>query len=92
MALVKKKLSVNFLFAAHFNYYPVEWIIHSRFNNNRGKYFNETCPRLAYSDKASSYEELLDKDKSVSIHQGLFQVDCESDIKILGKSYFRRPS
>ena len=34
----------------------------------------------------TSYEELLDKDESVSIHHGLFQVDCESGITNLGTS------
>ena len=92
MGLVKKKLTVNFPFAAHFNYFPLVWMIHRRFNNNRGKYLHETYPQLIYSDKTSSYEELLDKDESVSIHEGLLQVDCESGIKILSKSYFGRLS
>ena len=47
-------------------------MIHSRFKNNRGKYLHETCPWLTYRDKISSHEELLDKDESVSIHQGIF--------------------
>ena len=92
MGLAKKKLTVNFPFAAHFNYFPLVWMIHRRFNNNRGKYLHKINPQLIYSDKTSSYEELLDKDESVSIHEGLLQVDCESGIKILSKSYFGRLS
>ena len=65
-------------------------MIHIRFNNNRSKDLHETCPRLIFCDKASSYEELLYKDELVSIHQGLFQIDCESGIKLLGNSHFWR--
>ena len=58
---------MNFFFTAQFNYYSLVWMIHSRFNNGKGKYFNETCLQL-YSDKTSLYEEVLDEDESVSIH------------------------
>ena len=69
MVLAKKKLLMNFSFAAQFNYYSLVWMIYSRFNNSRGKYLHETCPRVTYSDKISLHEELLDEDESDSIHQ-----------------------
>ena len=43
-------------------------MLHSRCNNNKIKYLHERCLRLTYCDKTSSYEELLEKDGSVSIH------------------------
>ena len=43
-------------------------MLHSRCNNNKIKHLHERCLRLIYCDKTSSYEELLEKDGSVSIY------------------------
>ena len=68
MTLEKKKLVMNSFFNAHFNYSPLIWMLHSRKNSNKIKYLHERCLRLIYSDKKSSYENLLENDNSVSIH------------------------
>ena len=68
MTLEKKKIVMNSFFNAHFNYSPLFWMLHSRKNNNKIKHLHELCLRLTYSDKKSSYENLLEKDNSVSIH------------------------
>ena len=39
-----------------------------RQNNNKIKHLHERCRRLIHNDKLASYEELLEKDGSVSIH------------------------
>ena len=41
---------------------------HSRSYNNRINRLHERCLRTIYNDKQSSFEQLLDKDGSVSIH------------------------
>ena len=41
---------------------------HSRSMNSRINHLHETCLRIIYSDKSSSFEELLQKDESVTIH------------------------
>ena len=64
----KKKPLMNSFFNAQFNYCPLLWMLHSRCNNNKIKHLHERCLRLTYCDKTSSYEELLEKDGSVSIH------------------------
>ena len=51
------------------NYCPLTWMFHSRKLNNKINRLHERCLRLIYSDRGSSYEELLDKDNSVPIHQ-----------------------
>ena len=43
-------------------------MLHSRQNNNKIKHLHERCLRLIHNDKLSSYEEVLEKDGSVSIH------------------------
>ena len=41
---------------------------HSRAKNNKINHFHERCLRIIYEDKASTFEQLLKKDISVSIH------------------------
>ena len=43
-------------------------MLHSRQKNNKTKHLHERFMRLIHNDKLSSYEELLEKDGSVSIH------------------------
>ena len=66
MNVEKKKILMNSFFNAQFNYCPL--ILHSRRNNNIIRNLHERCLRLIYNSKNSSYEELLTKDGSVSIH------------------------
>ena len=49
-------------------------MLHSRKKNNKTKHLHKQCLRLIYSDKKSSYENLLEKDNSVSIHHKNIQV------------------
>ena len=41
----KKTKEMNSFFAAQFNYCPLIWMIHSRFNNNKAKHLHERCIR-----------------------------------------------
>ena len=59
---------MNSFFNAQFNYCRLIWMVHSRKNKNKNKHLHERCLRVIYSDKKSSYENLLEKDNSVSIH------------------------
>ena len=43
-------------------------MLHSLCSINKIKHLHERCLRLTYWDMTSSYEELLEKDGSVSIH------------------------
>ena len=64
---------MNSFFAAHFNYSPLICTFHSRSNNNKITYLHVRCLRLSYSDKFSSYEELSERNSSVSIHHKIIQ-------------------
>ena len=64
----KKRLAVNAFFMAQFNYSSLIWMCHKRTCNNKIKRLHERCLRLIYNDKRSSFEDLLEKDNSVSIH------------------------
>ena len=85
MTLEKKKIVMNSFFNAQFNYCPLIWMLHSRKNNNKIKHLHERCLRLIYSDKKSSYENLLEKDNSVSIDQKNIQVLAIEMVKVKQK-------
>ena len=48
-------------------------MLRSRKNDSKIKHLDERFLRLIYSDKTSSYENLLEKDNSVSIHYNNIQ-------------------
>ena len=53
---------------SHFGYCQLVWIFHCRKLNNRIKCMHERALRLVYNDYYSSFQTLLIKDNSVSIH------------------------
>ena len=60
-------------------------MLHSHKNNNKIKHLHERCLRLIYSDKKSSYENLLEKDNSVSIHHKNIQALAIEIFKVKNK-------
>ena len=54
--------------SSQFGYCPLVWMFHSRKLNNRINSIHERALRIVYSDYISSFEELLERDNSVSIH------------------------
>ena len=55
-------------FMAQLNYCPLIWMCHNRTYNNKISRLQERFLQLIYNDKRSSFEDLLEKDNSVSIH------------------------
>ena len=53
---------------AQFNYYPLIWMYHNRTYDNKINRLHERYIRLIYNDKRSSFQDLFEKDNSVSIH------------------------
>ena len=53
---------------SQFGYCPLVWMFHSRSLNNKINYLHERALRITYGDRSSSFENLLKKDNSVSIH------------------------
>ena len=68
MELPKRRILMNAFFKAQFNYCPIIWMFHSRCLNNKINRLHERCLRMICNDKISNFEELLNKDNSVSIH------------------------
>ena len=53
---------------SQFNNYPLIWMLHSRTMNNKINRLHERSLRIVYSDQSSTFEELLERDKTFSIH------------------------
>ena len=51
-----------------FGYCPLVWMFNSRSLNNKIYRINERVLRITYNDKSSSFQNLLEKDNSVTIH------------------------
>ena len=59
---------------SQFWYCPLVWMFHSRDLNNKIDSLHERALRITYGDRSSSFEDLLKKDNSVSIHYRNIQV------------------
>ena len=68
MNMSKRKKVINASFFSQFNYCPLIWMLHKRELNNRIDRLHERCLRLMYNDKHSSFQELLLKSDSITIH------------------------
>ena len=70
----KKGTIMKAFITSHFSYCPLVWMFHSREINNKINRIHERSLRLVYSDKTCTFKELLDTDKSVSVHHKNMQV------------------
>ena len=59
---------MNAFFKSQFNYCPLVWMCCNRSLNNKINRLHERCLRIVYNDKKSSFNEVLVKDGSISIH------------------------
>ena len=74
MNLSKRKILMNAFFNSQFSYCPLIWMCHSCMINKKINRLHEIWLRIIYCDKQSSFEELLEKDRSVSIHERKLQI------------------
>ena len=69
MALPKQRLLMSSYITSQFNYYPLVWMIHNRKLNKKINKVHKRTLRIVYGDHKTSFSELLNIDKSVTIHQ-----------------------
>ena len=65
----KRKLLMNSFVLSQFNYCPIIWMYCQRQSNNLINKIHERALRIAYNDYVSSFETLLEREGSISIHQ-----------------------
>ena len=66
--LNKKRFLLNAFFMSQFSYCQLVWMCHNHTKNNKINRLHERCLSLMYNDKKSSFEQLLEIDSSVSVH------------------------
>ena len=54
---------------SQFSYSPLVWMFHNRKENSQINRIHERALRILYRDDISSFEELLDRDGSFTVHQ-----------------------
>ena len=59
---------------SQFGYCPLIWVFHSRKLNNKINSIHERALKITYNDRKSSFEELLRKGNTVSIHHRNLQL------------------
>ena len=69
MSLEKRRTLMKAFIESQFSYCPLIRMLHSRTLNNKINRIQERALRTVYSDYNSSFNELLNKDGSFTIHQ-----------------------
>ena len=69
METKKLRILMKAFIESQFSYCPLVWMFHCRELNNRINRIHERALRIAYNDPNSSFEELLRKDESFTIHE-----------------------
>ena len=79
----KRRMLMKAFIISQFSYCPLVWMFHSRNTKNRVNKIHERALRLVYDDSPYlSFDELLIKDKSVSIHQRNLQLLATEIFKV----------
>ena len=64
----KRRILMQAFFISQFSYSPLVWMFHSRNINTRINNLHFRALRMVYRDNTSTFEELLKRDGSVTIH------------------------
>ena len=69
MTLMHRKIIMKSFILSQFGYCPLVWMFHSRKLNHRINRIHERALRIVYKDNASSFDDLLIRDDSFTIHE-----------------------
>ena len=64
----KKRIIMKTFIELPFGYCPLVWMFHSRGINNNINWIHEKVLRITHNNKSSSFQDLLSKGNSVTIH------------------------
>ena len=68
MNMQKRRIIMKSFVTSQFGYCPLIWMFHSRRLNNKIKSIHERALKITYQDHIFTFQELLNKGNSVSIH------------------------
>ena len=83
MNVDKKRMIMKAFIESQFGYCPLVWMFHSRSFNNKINRIHERALRITYNDKSSSFQNLLEKDNSVTIHHRNIKILATETYKFL---------
>ena len=64
----KSRVFIKAYFESHFKYCPSVWMFHGRQVNNKMNRLHERASRMIYEHSSSSFDTLLEKAMSFSVH------------------------
>ena len=64
----RRKMLMNAFFSSQFSFCPLVWMFCSRAMNSKINNLHYRALRIVYRDDISTFEELLQKDRSVTVH------------------------
>ena len=74
LPFAKRRLLMKSFIETQFSYCPLIWMFHDRNLNNKINKLHERTLRMLYKDDCSTFNELLIKDGSVSVHNRNIQI------------------
>ena len=74
MSIDKRKQIMSAFIDSQFGYCPLIWMMHSRSTNNKINRLHERALRITYNEKVLSFDALLEKSGTVTIHQRNLQI------------------
>ena len=86
MKLPQRRMIMKAFVNSQFGYCPLVWMSHSRQLNNRINKIQERTLRIVYEDSTSTFEDLLNKDGSVTIHDRNIQLLATELFKVINGS------
>ena len=82
----KKKLVFNAVIKSHFNCCPLIWMFSSQRSNNLINRIHEKSLRTVSNDTSSTFQELLKRNRSVSIHDKNIQILTTEVFKVVSNT------
>ena len=70
MTIERRRMLLKAFIESQFSYFHLVWMCCNRSCNNRINHLHERALSIVYDDNVSSFEDLLQRDQSVSIHYG----------------------
>ena len=65
----KRRILLKSFFESQFNYCSLAWMFHGRGTNNKINHLHERALRMVYNEYEISFEELLLRDNSFTVHE-----------------------
>ena len=83
----KKRMIVKAFIESQFGYCPLVCMFHSRSLNNKINLIHKRALRITYNEKPSSFQNLLEKDNSVTRHRRNIKILATETYKFLQGLY-----